>query len=537
MVKRILLFFGKLGREITGLHEAAYLIALGSTVSLLFALVRDRLLAGTLGAGSTLDIYYAAFRIPDFIFVTVASLVSTSVLVPFLIDSQKKSREELRASIQSLFSAFFVVILVVCGIVWLFMPKLLLWLYPNIFTLGFGDTLISLSRILLLSPVILGFSSFFTSLTQIGNRFLVYAIGSPLYNIGIITGILWFLPNFGVRGLGFGVVLGAGLLVLSQIPFVIKDGLFPRLTFFKIDWSRVLRVAIVAIPRTITISSQQITMLFLVAFASLLSVGSISIFNLAWNLQSVPLSIIGASYASAVFPVLAKFFAEKNREAFFEKIVSATRHIFFWSIPLSVLFIVLSSQIVRSILGSGKFSSGDVSLTATALSLFVVSSIGQCLILLFVRAFYAEGKTTKPLVINVISAIVTIILGYIFIRIYPSVLMLPLAFSIGTLLNLFLHWKKFSIEFPGFTRSVLRTVFESLTASIIGGYITYKAVYFLSGIFDTTKSIGVFMEGLFAGVIGSVFIVLVLYLLGSRELGSIFDRYLKIGPKTRNLME
>src|SRR6185369_14125992 len=98
MVKKILSF---VGREISGLHEAAYLLAISSVASLAFALVRDRLLAHILGASSQLDVYYAAFRVPDFIFVGVASLVSTSILVPFLIDSREKG--ELKESIQSLF--------------------------------------------------------------------------------------------------------------------------------------------------------------------------------------------------------------------------------------------------------------------------------------------------------------------------------------------------------------------------------------------------------------------------------------------------
>jgi peptidoglycan biosynthesis protein MviN/MurJ (putative lipid II flippase) len=176
---------------------------------------------------------------------------------------------------------------------------------------------------------------------------------------------------------------------------------------------------------------------------------------------------------------------------------------------------------VRSILGTGKFDSGDATLTAAALALFVVSSIGQCLMLLFVRAFYAEGKTTKPLIINIISAIVTIILGYILIHKFPTVLMLPLAFSLGTFLNLFLHWRGFSKSFPGFSRPVLRTALESIGASIVGGYITYKSLYFLVGVFDTTKSIGVFIEGLCAGIIGVIVVVLILFLLKSRELYDI----------------
>src|SRR3989344_7053429 len=88
MVKMVLKIFHK---EISGLHEAAYLLAFFAILSQLLGLIRDRLLAYSFGAGSTLDIYYAAFRIPDLIFVTAASIVSISVLVPFLIEKLDKS--------------------------------------------------------------------------------------------------------------------------------------------------------------------------------------------------------------------------------------------------------------------------------------------------------------------------------------------------------------------------------------------------------------------------------------------------------------
>ena len=55
--------------EIRGLHQAAYILALFAFGSQILALVRDRLLAHTFGAGDELDLYYAAFRIPDLMFV------------------------------------------------------------------------------------------------------------------------------------------------------------------------------------------------------------------------------------------------------------------------------------------------------------------------------------------------------------------------------------------------------------------------------------------------------------------------------------
>lgn len=538
MVKRILSFVGK---EISGLHEAAYLLALSSFVSLLFALVRDRLLAHILGPGPMLDVYYAAFRVPDFIFVAVASLVSTSILVPMLIEARGKGASELRETIQSLFSSFLILIVIVCTVAMACMEPIMSALFPKLFESGQGGDLVLASRILLLSPILLGLSGFFASITQIQNRFLVYALGSPLYNVGIIFGIIFLLPRWGIQGLVWGVVLGALLLLLTQIPFVAYDGLLPRMKL-ALDWTRIKKMAKLSIPRTVTLSSQQLTTLCMVSFASFLGAGSISIFNLSLNLQSVPLALIGVSYSSAAFPVLAKLMADGKREAFLDKMIAAARHVIFWSVPISALFVVLRAQIVRTAFGSGQFSWSDTRLTAAALALFVVSVTGQGLLLLFVRSFYAEGKTAKPLLLNVISAVFTIALGFCLIKLYhsvslfrdftvilmktegsldSSVLMLPLAFSLGVLLNICLHWRAFASEFPGFTRPVLRTVFHSVGASVLGAYVSYGSLRFFDDIFDVSTLFGIFFQGLGAGVVGMAAIILVLVALRSPELRDI----------------
>jgi len=104
MVKRIM---GLLNREISGLHEAAYLLGAFAFMSHILALLRDRSLAYFFGAGKTLDIYYAAFRIPDFIFITVASIVSISVLIPFLAERSGGKKEEMQNFMNSIFTYFY----------------------------------------------------------------------------------------------------------------------------------------------------------------------------------------------------------------------------------------------------------------------------------------------------------------------------------------------------------------------------------------------------------------------------------------------
>ena len=176
MMRRFLQF---LNREIAGLHEAAYLLGFFALCSQILALVRDRILAFQFGASNTLDLYYAAFRIPDILFVTVASIVSISVLIPYLVERFEKGYSEAKEFIDTVFS-FFACFMVVSGILAFFLaPYLMRLLFPAFAASDSFPSLISLTRILLLSPVFLGFSNLLASITQIHRRFFVYA-ASPV---------------------------------------------------------------------------------------------------------------------------------------------------------------------------------------------------------------------------------------------------------------------------------------------------------------------------------------------------------------------
>lgn len=539
MVKKL---FALMGREIRGLHEAAYLLALFAFLSQILALVRDKLLAYHFGAGQILDIYYSAFRIPDLIFVSIASVVSASVLVPFFIDRFNNDPDKGKSFINSVFSAFFLAIVAVSILAYYFTPELVKLLLPGFMSDPDLPQLILVTRILLLSPILLGLSNFFSSITQMHKRFLVYALSPIVYNLGIVIGIIFFYPILGLEGLVWGVILGAFLHMAIQIPFIVSEDTFPRFKW-KIEWKNIRTVMLVSLPRTITLSANQLSTFFLIALASYMKGGTIAIFNLAFNLQSVPLSIIGVSYSSAVFPTLSKFFVEKNRKEFLGQMIDSARHIVFWSIPITVLFIVLRAQIVRTIYGAGQFDWADTRLTAAVLAIFIVSVIGQSLILLFVRAYYAEGRTRKPLIINIISGLLICLLGYGFTKAFftfpvfayfledilrvadqpgTSVLVLPLAFSIGVFLNTYLHWHIFEKDYPGFTKPVMATLFQSFSASIIMGYVTFISLRFFNLFFTLDKAWGVFLQGFCAGIVGIITGIVILILLKNREIVEVW---------------
>jgi putative peptidoglycan lipid II flippase len=517
-------------------------LAVFAFLSLILALVRDKLLAFTFGAGHSLDIYYAAFRIPDLIFATVGSLVSASILLPYFIERFESSQEKGTSFSDSVFSVFFGAMIVTSAVAFVLAP----WLVPLLLP-GFAHDpglpdLILCMRIMLFSPFFLGLSNLLSSLTQMHHRFLVYAASPVVYNAGIIGGVLVGYPMFGVAGLAWGVAAGAFLHMGIQIPFLLHEKMVPRLTR-RIAWKDIRKIVLTTLPRTVTLSANQLASFALVSLASLMAVGSISVFNFAFNLQSVPLSLIGASYSSAVFPTLSRMLFKGNIAEFKQKMIVSAQHIIFWSMPLTVLFVVLRAQIVRTVLGAGKFDWDDTRLTAAMLALFTISTIGQSLIVLFVRAFYAEGKTARPLYINALSATVIVGSGYLLDKAffaYPffrdflenllkvdgqqgtSVLVLALAYTMGVILNTILHWWMYEKVYKGFTRPVFKTFIHSLGASVIMGYVAFLGLRLFALVFPLTKVWGVFMQGLCAAILGLIVGVIVLILLKNRELAEVW---------------
>lgn len=538
MVRKI---FGFLHKETSSLNQAALLLGVFAFLSQVLAFLRDRLLAHIFGASSTLDIYYAAFRIPDFIFVTVASVVSLSVLVPFIIEKEAEGREMLRDFIDNIFSFFSVLIILSAIVAFIFMPAFTKVLFKGLSGSALTEV-VFISRILLLSPVILGFSNLLGSLTQAYNRFTIYALGPLLYNAGIIVGIVLLTSRLGILGVALGVVAGASLHALVQIPSVITLGLFPR-PHLPFDLASIRRVVVISLPRTLTLSMTHVALIFLVSMASLMTVGSISILSLSINLQSVPLSLIGVSYSLAAFPTLSRRFKENNIEAFKKQMAVTARFIIFWSLPLSALFVILRAQIVRVLLGSGLFNWDDTRLTAASLALFIFSSVFQCLMLLFMRGFYSAGFTRKPFFINLFSTGVLFIGAWGLVKIFylsegfryfigalmkvedlpgTVVLMLPLAFSMATIINGLFLWFFFEREFRGFSREVLKTLFDCLGVSVIMAAVAYWGLAFFAPIFGTISLVGIFLQAFLSGLVSIAAGIILLVLLKNKDIAEIW---------------
>ncbi len=541
MVKRV---FQMVYQEVRGLHQAAYILGLFALGSQLLALIRDRLLAHQFGAGSELDLYYAAFRIPDLLFVLFASTLSVYVLVPFVVSRIKNDdATEARLLLSWIFSGFLIVYVVLAALMWVCAPLILPLIFPGFS--GDAETLTAVTRVLLIQPFFLGISSLFGVVTQLGHRFVLYAISPLLYNVGIIIGILFFYPMWGLSGLAFGVVLGACGHMAVQIPFVFRSSLKISFTT-NISWKALYSVLIVSIPRAFTLAMQQLVLLFLLGIASVMSVGSVSVFQFAYNLQSVPLAIIGASYSIAAFPYLADLYAQKRMQDFSLHIVTALRHIIFWSVPAIALLIVLRAHIVRVVLGSGAFNWADTRLTAAVLALLACSLVAQAVNLLVIRAFYAGGNTRIPFFVTLCGSLFAVLFTLFLHETYNQneffaqslqqlfrisdvqggeILVIGFGYSVAMILQTIiltvLAFGTFSIPYAWYIPSALRAI----CAALVGAIATYVTLNFFAEGINETAFLGIFLQGSLGGIMGILGIILTYYTLRSPELTEMYSAF------------
>ncbi len=537
MVRQIL---GVLYKEIKGLHQAAYIIAFFTLASQLLALVRDRVLAHQFGAGAELDIYYAAFRIPDLLFTLFASVLSVYVLLPFVTRLEERDHTGNRV-VNQMMTLFLLVYLVVAIILFVLAPIIL----PKIFH-GFAVEdqlkLTLLTRVMLLQPFFLGLSSLAGIITQLSQRFIIYAISPLLYNVGIIFGVMVLYPVIGISGLAWGVVLGAIGHLAVQLPMVYKNHFSPRL-IFKFDWRLLREIAAVAIPRSVTLSLNQVLFIFLFSLASVMTVGSASVLQFAYNLQSVPLAIVGMSYSIAAFPTLTSLLSQQKIDVFNTHLLTAFRHIIFWSLPITGLVIVLRAQIARVLLGTGAFDWDDTRLTAAALSIFIITLVGQAISLLLIRAFYAGGYSKVPLIVTSISTLVGGATAWCLMLLFQQnehwlaellalfrianveggeVLILPIGFSVATVIQVVLLLVFLKTKFAISYRPLQKKLLQAILATLAGSFAAYIVLFLVVDGINQNTFIGIFLQGAIAGSIGLLVVILTYLKLGSEEMTEIY---------------
>jgi len=504
-------------KRINSITVAAGLVAMSSLASRLLGVFRDRILAGEFGAGVTLDIYYAAFRIPDLVFNLVVLGALSAGFIPIFTSLMKDEKDENQAAwglANNILNYLFIGISVLSLLGIIFAPLLMKMIAPG-FDLEDRMMATNLSRIMFLSPLFLGISGILGGILQSFKRFFVYSLSPILYNLGIIIGALYFTDKWGVYGLAWGVVIGAALHMAIQIPTVYQLGFRYSFKIIRHD-KATAKIGRLMIPRTLSLAVGQINLVVITAIATGLSSGSLAIFNFANNLQSFPIGIFGVSFAIAAFPTLSA--TAFNNEAFEKNFSRTLRQILFFIVPATVFIIALRAQIIRVVLGTGNFDWEDTVLTMNTLGFFALSLFAQASIPLLTRMFYARQDSATPFYIGLVTVGINVGLA-IFLAPSLGVSGLALAFSLANIINFILLWlwlssKVGSLDIANIVNSVLK-----FTASAVMAGATVQIVKVAVWPFiDMSKFSGVFIQLAASLGLGGAVYLGVCYLLKSEEL-------------------
>ncbi len=502
---------------------ASLILIVTLALSNLLGVIRDHFLAQKIPT-DRLDIYFAAFRLPDLIFnVLILGSIAAAFVPVYSNYLKNKGQKEATRLAQSVMTIGICVVAVFLIILYFLLPYLASYLVPS-FSADKQVETVRMARLLLISPFIFTISYFLGGILNSHKRFFAYSIAPLIYNLSIIIAVLLFADRLGVRGAVIGVIIGAFMHMLVQLPAAIKVGFNFK---FRFDYKEhgVRRILKLMIPRAVGLGANQILLVAFTAFASAFP-GGIAVYNFADNIQTVPSVIFGNSLAMAVFPTLAglSIKVKPERENFIRLFHKTLKTVIFLLIPSTVLLILLRAQIVRIILGYGFFGWSDTKTAAAALGFFALSIIAQGMIPLFARTFYAMHNTKTPMAISVTSIVISIVLGFVFSMNATTTVMgiatLALAFSIGAWINLILLFiflnKKVAINLGAIIEYTLKVIIVTLFMAVV----VQSTKGFVAEMFDIDRVRFLAMQIVLAVIFGGLAYFGLAYLMKFEEVRS-----------------
>lgn len=509
-----------------GIFSSALIISGMIVISGIFGFLRYRILAGYF-TKEELDIFFAAFRLPDLIFEILITGALTSSFIPVFIKYQK-NKEELEQHISSIFNLLLIILVMIVIVLYFSMDSLIPLITP-----GFkGEKLMQVilySKILLISQLpFLVAGNFLTGIAQAHKTFLITSVAPILYNLSVIVGTLLFAGQFHLLAPILGVSVGAVLFFLIQIPIIITFEINYRLTikitngvkeFFKMIGPRILTVIITQIDATIDLS-----------LTSLLGSGSYTIFYFAQHLQLLPVSVIGVAFGQASLPYLSDMVEQGKQDELKKIIIESLLNLFFFTVPIMVFFVFARTPLIRVFFGGEKFDWDATVQTAYTLSYFALSMPFHAVYYFLTRCFYALFDSKTPFIVSLFTVALNTLLSLYFILVIKlPIWSLAISFSVSviansTILFVILAARMKNMDIPFFIKEISKMTLASCLASLPAYYLIKLMDNLL---LDTTRTINVFVLLASSALLYFLLYLLLSWLLNIKEMYSISRLFAK----------
>lgn len=510
--------------------SASLVLAITFSFSSILGLLRNRFLYAHFFSCcvADLDVYNAAFRLPDLIFKLLVTGVLSASFIPVFssyLHKNKKLADEIASTVINLLLIAFFIIAVIAFIFINPISKLIAG--------GFSaDQLIlmaSLSRILLIAQIFFLLSNFITAILQVNQVFIVPALSPIIYNLFIIISIFTLAPMFGIYGVAIGAVVGAFFHLAIQIPVVRHQGFvyYPIIRTKLVGVKEIFRLMV---PRILSLGLGEIENTVTLFFASSLASGSISLLNLALQFMYWPSRIFGTTVGQASLPILSKNIAKNELEKFKDTVSKIIIQSLFIAIPITVTILVQRVSIIRILYGSRQFPWSATLLTAKILAFLTPGIICQAVIQILIRAFYAFHNTKVPFFVSALSLIITISTSFYFVNFTNlGVVGLAISASVGNIIQLLGLLIMFIKIVHGFNWSLMLTKFyKIMISSVLMGIISWLSIKFLDlFILDTTHVIPVLTLAIISSIVGLGTYIFSVQFLKLEEIKDYQKYYLK----------
>ena len=380
-------------------------VMLAFATAKLISLAQTLIIAQVFGVGSELDAYVAANRIPELIVILISGGALTHAFIPIFSGMLAKGRQAEAWRLSSnLINTIFTLALLTSAAVFVLAPWLVRVLVAPGFDAPTSQNTIDMMRILLLSTVIFSVSGIFSGILNSHQHFLLPALAPIMFDLGILFGVLFLLPIFGVQAIAWGAVIGAALHFGVQLPGLARYKMRWRLEL-GLGNRQLWRVVWLMLPRIGGLGVFSLNFLVMNNIASRLGSGSVSALDWGWRLMQIPQTLIGTAMGIVIFPTLAAL-SEMNDLAGKRSAMSgALRFILVCSLPSSVALIVLGRPLI-SLLERGAFDSSASALVYSTLSMFTLGLVVHAALEVIARSFYADKDTLTPLFAALAGALV-----------------------------------------------------------------------------------------------------------------------------------
>lgn len=499
-----------IARQSSNILSAATIITGASFLSALLGLIRNRLLVSSFFGNellkSQLDAYWVAFRIPELVFQLLVIGAMSAAFIPVYSKYKEKNENDANQMALAMMNLVVIVFVGLSMIIYFNAERFNQMITSANFSQEQVRLAASLTRIMLVAQLFFAVSNFLTGIIQAHQRFLLPALSPLAYNLGIILGIMLLTPIMGIYGAAWGVVLGALLHVVIQLPLAVSLGFRP-LPYFRFSHPGIKEMLRLIPPRTLAISVDQIELFASVYFTTGMAAGSLTMLNLAQQLMNAPTRVFSVPIGQASLPFLSKEAAKNQIEGFRKILTQTLSQVLFLAFPAGVLLLVLRIPLLRLAYGAAEFPWSATLLTGKLVAIFAIAVFAYGGIHVLVRAYYALHDTRTPFLVALscvaLSTVMMAANGYWW---HGGVLGVGLALSTSTLMQFVILFsimsKKYQcIDIPVLVRSQGKIV---IAATIMGLFLWVLMRVLDKLVFDTTRTLPLIVLTVIVGIIGLI---------------------------------